>query len=98
MRYEEFLESFLTSDKTLKETIKKVSGLEGKMQKDSIKGDLKSLLKDLESMKNAVSSLEEALNSVDEAISSFDFRSYFVSGEFTEDMLSGLKDRKMDTV
>ena len=45
MRYEEFLESFLASDKSLKETIKKVSGLEGKMQKDSIKGDIKSLLK-----------------------------------------------------
>lgn len=98
MRYEEFLESFLASDKTLKETIKKVSGLEGKMQKDSVKGDVRSLLKNLESMKSAVSSLEEALNSVDEAVSSFDYRSYFVSGEFTEDMLSGLKERKMDTV
>ena len=98
MRYEEFLESFLASDKILKETIKKVSGLEGKMQKDSIKGDVRSLLKDLESLKNAVSSLEKALGSVDETITSFDYRSYFVSGEFTEDMLSGLKDRKMDTV
>ena len=98
MRYEEFLESFLASDKTLKETIKKVSGLEGKMQKDTIKGDVRSLLKNLEAMKNAVSSLEEVLNSVDETISNFDYRSYFVSGEFTEDMLLGLKNRKMDTV
>ena len=98
MRYEEFLESFLASDKILKETIKKVSGLEGKMQKDSIKGDVRSLLKDLESLKYVVSSLEKALGSVDETITSFDYRSYFVSGEFTEDMLSGLKDRKMDTV
>ena len=98
MRYEEFLESFLASDKTLKETIKKVSGLEGKMQKDTIKGDVRSLLKNLEAMKNAISSLEEALNSVDDTISNFDYRSYFVSGEFTEDMLLGLKNRKMDTV
>ena len=57
MRYEEFLESFLASDKSLKETIKKVSGLEGKMQKDSVKGDIKSLLKNLDALKNAVSSL-----------------------------------------
>ncbi|MDD7254801.1 hypothetical protein [Bullifex porci] len=98
MRYEEFLESFLASDKTLKETIKKLSGLEGKMQKDTIKGDVRSLLKNLEAMKNAVTSLDEALNSVDETISNFDYRSYFVSGEFTEDMLLGLKNRKMDTV
>ena len=98
MRYEEFLESFLASDKTLKEIIKKVSGLEGKMQKDTIKGDVKSLIKDFESIKNAASSLVEALNSVDKTISSFDYRSYFVSGEFTEDMLSGLKNRKMDTI
>ena len=98
MRYEEFLESFLASDKTLKETIKKVSGLEGKMQKDTIKGDVRSLLKNLEAMKKAVASLEDALNSVDETISNFDYRSYFVSGQFTEDMLLGLKNRKMDTV
>ena len=98
MRYEEFLESFLASDKSLKETIKKVSGLEGKMQKDSIKGDIKSLLKNLDALKNAVSSLEEALTGVEESVSNFDYRSYFTSGEFTEDMLLGLKERKMDTV
>lgn len=98
MRYEEFLESFLASDKSLKETIKKVSGLEGKMQKDSVKGDIKSLLKNLDALKNAVSSLEEALTGVEESVSNFDYRSYFTSGEFTEDMLLGLKERKMDTV
>lgn len=98
MRYEEFLESFLASDKTLKESIKKVAGLEGKMQKDSVKGDVKSLLKNVEALKNAVSSLEEAVSGVSETISSFDYSSYFTSGEFTEDMLMGLKDRKMDTV
>lgn len=98
MRYEEFLESFLVSDKSLKETIKKVSGLEGKMQKDSVKGDIKSLLKNLDALKNAVSSLEEALTGVEESVSNFDYRSYFTSGEFTEDMLLGLKERKMDTV
>ena len=98
MRYEEFLESFLVSDKSLKETIKKVSGLEGKMQKDSVKGDIKSLLKNLDALKNAVSSLEEALTGVKESVSNFDYRSYFTSGEFTEDMLLGLKERKMDTV
>ena len=83
MRYEEFLESFLASDKSLKETIKKVSGLEGKMQKDSVKGDIKSLLKNLDALKNAVSSLEEALTGVEESVSSFDYRTYFTSGEFT---------------
>lgn len=98
MRYEEFLESFLASDKSLKETIKKVSGLEGKIQKDSVKGDIKSLLKNLDALKNAVSSLEEALTGVEESVSNFDYRSYFTSGEFTEDMLLGLKERKMDTV
>ena len=77
MRYEEFLESFLASDKSLKETIKKVSGLEGKMQKDSIKGDIKSLLKNLDALKNAVSSLEEALTGVEESVSNFDYRSSF---------------------
>ena len=71
MRYEEFLESFLASDKTLKETIKKVSGLEGKMQKDTIKGDVRSLLKNLEAMKNAISSLVEALNSMNDTIFNF---------------------------
>ena len=98
MQYEEFLESFLASDKSLKETIKKVSGLEGKMQKDSVKGDIKSLLKNLDALKNAVSSLEETLTGVEESVSNFDYRSYFTSGEFTEDMLLGLKERKMDTV
>lgn len=97
MLYEEFLEEFRTLEKTVKESVKKVSSLEGKILKDVESGDIKAAEKDSVALEcyGGVSQSKEALKA---HLEGFDYRSYFLNGTFTEEMLSSLKEKGLDVV
>ena len=98
MVYEEFLEEFKSLEKAVKESVKKLSSLENKIAKDAESGDIKAAEKDSAALETVTQTYLEAKKALGEHIASFDYRDYFLSGTFTEEMLSSLKDKGLDVV
>lgn len=98
MIYEEFLEEFKTLEKTIKDTLDKLVKCEKKVTKDIENGDIRSAEKDSASLESLTEAYLNAKSEALEKFSSFDYREYFQSGAFTEEMLSALKGKGLDVV
>ncbi len=98
MVYEEFLEEFKTLDKNMKDTLAKLSSLQKKISKDVEAGDIKTAEKDTAALESMTEAYLTAKKEVVEKLSSFDYRDYFQSGTFTEEMLSSLRAKGLDVV
>jgi hypothetical protein len=98
MIYEEFLEGFKPLEKNVKDALKKVTSLEGKVAKAVLNGDLKAAEKDSAALETATAVYLEAKSALSECLSSFDYRAYFAEGKFTEEMLSSLRAKGLDVV
>ncbi len=98
MLYEEFLEEFRTLEKAVKESVKKLSSLEGKIAKDAENGDIKAAEKDSAALESATSVYLEAKEALKAHLEGFDYKDYFLSGKFTEEMLSSLREKGLDVV
>ncbi len=98
MVYEVFLEEFKALEKTMKDTLSKLTGLEKKLSKDIENGDIKAAEKDSAALEAMTETYLAAKKEVVDKLSSFDYREYFQSGTFTEEMLSALKSKGLDVV
>ncbi len=98
MVYEEFLEEFKTLDKNMKDTLAKLSSLQKKISKDIEAGDIKTAEKDTAALESMTEAYLLAKKEVVEKLASFDYRDYFQSGTFTEEMLSSLRAKGLDVV
>lgn len=98
MVYEEFLEEFSALAKAVKDSLKKLSSLQGKLAKEAETGDIKAAEKDSAALESATETYLEAKNALRNRLSSFDYRNYFLDGTFTEEMLSSLKAKGLNVV
>lgn len=98
MLYEEFLEEFRTLEKSVKESLKKLSSLEGRIAKDAEKGDIRAAEKDSAALESATEAYLGAKARLKAHLEGFDYRSYFIDGTFTEEMLSSLREKGLDVV
>jgi len=98
MIYEEFLEEFKALDKIMKDNITKLVGLEKKLSKDIENGDIKAAEKDSSMLESVTQAFLNAKEEVSTKLSSFDYRNYFLTGAFTEEMLSSLKEKNLNVV
>lgn len=98
MVYEEFLEEFSALAKAVKDSLKKLSSLQGKLAKEAETGDIKAAEKDSAALESATEAYLEAKNALRNSLASFDYRNYFLDGTFTEEMLSSLKAKGLNVV
>jgi hypothetical protein len=98
MIYEEFLEEFRVLEKTMKDSITKLIGIEKKLSKDIESGDVKAAEKDISLIEAVTQAYLKAKEEVGVKLSSFDYKEYFLTGAFTEEMLSALRDKALDVV
>lgn len=96
MNYKDFIEKSVDTGKLVKDKIKQLDKLQKSFQKNSDKGDVKSLLKDSESLKEAASSLVSVVGVLDEIVSSFDYESYFNCGQFAEETVNTCRETGID--
>ncbi len=98
MVYEEFLEEFKVIEKAMKDNLVKLVGLEKKLSKDIESGDFKAAEKDSSQLESVTQTYLSAKEAVNAKLSSFDYKDYFMTGVFTEEMLSALREKNLDVV
>ena len=98
MVYAEFLEQFKALDKNLKDSINKLASLEKKIGKDVENGDIKSMEKSFALIEDLTKNYLENKEKISDYFASFDYKEYFLSGNFTQEMLLSLKKEDLNVV
>ncbi|MGN0905705.1 MAG: hypothetical protein ACI4NM_01035 [Bullifex sp.] len=98
MNYEEFLESFRSVSKSVKDAAAKAAAIEKKMSRNAENGDYRSLEKDITSLENTALTLSDAAKELSSCISSFDSKGYFTSGDFTSELVGLLRSKGLDVL
>ena len=98
MVYAEFLEQFKALDKNLKDSINKLASLEKKIGKDVENGDIKSMEKSFALIEDLTKNYLENKEKISDYFASFDYKEYFLSGNFTQEMLLSLKKEELNVV
>lgn len=96
MNYEELYGSLLETEKQLKDKLAFMQRLNKNIGKETENGDLKSLVKDIAAIIEANAQQMDILQELKEKVDSFDTKTYFESGDFTEQMLAYCEEQKVD--
>ncbi|MEG2199687.1 MAG: hypothetical protein RRY25_05320 [Anaerovorax sp.] len=87
MNYEQLLIKMQNYEKDMKDTLSAQQKYLKNLSKNTEKGDLKAWSKDAASLEEAQEKSREILEKMKEEISEFDIKTYFTTGEFSEQML-----------
>ena len=96
MNYENLYQELDTIEKALKDSAAQAARQVKAAQKNTESGNLPELKKALEQLSATASLLSERVGKAQEALDSFDTRAYFVSGDFTQQLLQACRDRGID--
>jgi len=96
MNYEELYESLQPLEKALKDSAGTVARLQKAIQKNTETGNLNEVKKSLAALSEAASLLQERIDAVDDEVNAFDSDDYFVSGDFTKQLLEACAQKDID--
>lgn len=96
MNYEELYVQLIEQVTQLKNSIAAAQRMQKTIAKDTESGDLKDLVKTLSSLQESISTQQTSVEALTNLVSQFDSAAYFLSGEFTEQLLDACRDRKID--
>ena len=96
LQYEELLTTLQPMEKVLKDSAGQVTRLQKAIQKNTETGNLTEVKKNLEAMSQAVDQLKERLTAVNQEVNGFDTKEYFMSGDFTKQLLESCADKGVD--
>ena len=96
MNYEDLFSSLSSWQADLKAAANTISRLQKTIQKDMDTGNLADLQKNLTPLLEAAQQVEEKAAGIQAEIDGFDTREYFVSGDFTRQLLAACEERKID--
>lgn len=96
MDYEELYTSLSPLEKSLKDAVNAATKQQKIIAKSTETGSLTELKKGLEQLDDAIRSLSEAKGLVQEAVESFDTGAYFMSGDFTRQLLAACEELEID--
>lgn len=94
--YEELYETLQPLEKALKDSAGTVTRLQKSIQKNTENGNLTEVKKSLSALSEAVDVLRERVDAVDHEVESFDTTEYFVTGDFTKQLLASCKEKDVD--
>lgn len=96
MNYEELYETLQPLEKALKDSAAAVMRMQKSIQKNTEVGNLTEVKKTLASLKETVDLLGERVEAVDAEVDAFDTKGYFISGDFTKQLLECCKEKEID--
>lgn len=96
MNYEELYAELASLEKDLKDSVGTVTRLNKRIDKNAGSGNLTEMKKDLEQLLEASDQLRIRAERYNEAVNSFDTKEYFVTGDFTKQLLAACAERKID--
>lgn len=94
--YETLLETLAPLSKNVKDTANTTVRLQKAVQKNTETGNLAEAKKTLAALQEAVIQLQERADILQKEINSFDEQEYFISGDFTQQLLDACSDKKVD--
>ena len=96
LNYEELFHTLQAMDKSLKDSAGLVARLQKAIQKNTETGNLNEVRKGLSALADAVEQLKARTEAMDAAVSGFDTQDYFLSGDFTRQLLDACAERGID--
>lgn len=94
--YEALLEMTVPLSKNVKDTANTTVRLQKAIQKNTENGNLAEAKKALGALQEAIVQLKERTDALQHEIDSFDEQEYFVSGDFTQQLLNACTEKKVD--
>ena len=94
--YETFLEEQKPLNKNVKDSAASIVSIQKKIQKNIEIGNLTEARKQLETLQNMVDLLKQQSEALQLEFNTFDTQDYFVSGEFTQQMLEACEQKEID--
>ncbi len=96
--YESLLENLTPLAKNVKDTANTTVRLQKAIQKNTETGNLMEAKKGIAALRDAIAQLQERTDALQAEIDSFDEQEYFVSGDFTRQLLDACAEKKVDAV
>lgn len=96
MNYEELYEVLQPLEKALKDSAGAVTRMQKAIQKNTDTGNLTEVKKSLASLSEAVDLLKERVAAIEEEVGAFDTKEYFISGDFTKQLLESCEEKGID--
>ena len=93
MNYEDLYEALTPFGKELKESVSSITKLQKTIQKDADTGNLSEMKKSLSALKEAAELLSSRIGNYEKAASTFDAEHYFVSGDFSKQLLASCEEK-----
>lgn len=95
-KYENLMETLKPLQKSVKDTAAATVSAQKKIAKDVDTGNLTEVKKLLAGLKETASQLIQQTEALEESLNTFDVQDYFVSGDFTRQLLEACKNRNID--
>ena len=96
MNYEELFSSLSALEKDLKDSVKAADRLFKTAQKNTADGNMPELIKALSQLSEVSSQMGDRTGAVLNEAKAFDTKAYFVSGDFTRQLLDACEERGID--
>ena len=96
LNYEELYKELIIKEKELKDSVKAVDRMFKAIQKDTENGNLTDMKKQLGMIAETAKALSDGIENVNASVDSFDTKEYFVSGDFTRQLLTACEERGID--
>ena len=96
MNYEELKSQLTALEKALKDGAAAATRQQKTLQKNEDVGNLVEMKKTLATMKETVSGLQASLAETENMLNGFDVQEYFLSGDFTRQLLESCKEKRID--
>ena len=96
MNYEDLYESLAPFGKELKDSISSITKLQKTVLKDADTGNLVDMKKSLAALEEASELLSSRIVNYETAANSFDAESYFVSGDFSQQLLASCEEKNVN--
>lgn len=94
--YELFAENLKVAQKAVKDAAGTIVRLQKAIQKNTDTGNLTEARKGTAALQEAISQIQALAEQLQEQIDAFDVQEYFVSGDFTMQLLDACKEKKID--
>lgn len=98
MNYEDLLNGVQPALKAIKDGAAAVTKHQKPLGKNMENGNLPEIRKEIAFLKEQTNQLQAQVQEVESLVEGFDFQEYFVSGDFTRQMLDSCAEKKIDVV
>lgn len=95
-QYEALIEALKPLQKSVKDTAAATVSAQKKIAKDVDTGNLNEAKKLLAALKETAAALIQSCGALEEGLEAFDVQDYFVSGDFTEQLLAACQEKGID--